>query len=54
MPRSHKAVGIALLGFGTLISLLGLSGGRSSYSVGGPVLVFFGIVMIAQARKRSE
>jgi hypothetical protein len=51
--RSYKAVGIALLGFGALILALGLSGGQPALRVAGPVLGFLGIVMLAQAKRRS-
>jgi len=51
--RSYKAVGIALLGFGALILMLGLSGGAPALRIAGAVLGFFGIVMLAQAKRRS-
>lgn len=51
--RSYRAVGVALLLFGAAFLALGLSEGRSAFSIGGPALVFFGIVLLAQARKRD-
>jgi hypothetical protein len=51
--RSNKAVGIALLGLGALILLLGLIGGAPALRTGGPALAFLGIVMLAQAKRRG-
>jgi hypothetical protein len=48
-----KAVGIALLGFGALIMVLGLSGGAPAFRIVGPVVGFLGIVMLAQAKARE-
>lgn len=53
LARNYRAVGIALLGLGALIVVIALSGGRPALRVAGPVLGFFGIVMLAQAKKRS-
>jgi len=51
--RSYKAVGVALLLLGAAFLALGLSEGRSAFSIGGPALLFFGIVLLAQAKKRD-
>jgi hypothetical protein len=52
-PRAYNAIGIALIGFGALILALSFSGGPSTLRIAGPVLAFFGIVMLAQANRRS-
>ena len=52
--RALRAVGIALLCIGALILVLSLSGGQPALRIGGPVLGFFGIVLLAQARRRRN
>ena len=52
--RGYRAVGIAMLGFGGLLVFLSLSGGQPAFRVAGPVLGFFGIVLLAQAGKRGD
>ena len=51
--RSYKAVGIALLIIGGVFLGLGFLGGESTFRIPGAVLVFLGIVLLAQARRRS-
>lgn len=51
--KSFKAVGVALLILGAAFLALGFSQGQSAFRVGGPVLVFFGIVLLAQARRNA-
>ena len=52
--RSFKAVGFAMLVIGAMIFALGLSGGAPALRIGGPTLGFFGIVLLAQAKRRSR
>ena len=51
--RSYKAVGIALLVIGAAFLALGFLGGENTFRIPGAVLVFLGIVLLAQARRRS-
>jgi hypothetical protein len=51
--RSLKIAGIALLTVGTVLVLLGLSGGGPALRIGGPIVGFLGVVLLAQAKGRS-
>lgn len=51
---SSRVVGAALLGFGALIFTLSFwSSTPSTLRTAGPVVAFFGIVVLAQARPRG-
>jgi membrane-bound ClpP family serine protease len=51
--RTFNAVGVALLVLGAAFVAFGLSDGRSTFRISGPVLAFFGIVLLVQARRRG-
>jgi hypothetical protein len=53
--RSSRIVGVALIGFGALILAFSFwSGAPSTLRIAGPLVAFFGIVMLAQARASGE
>ena len=50
--RKYKALGAVLLAMGVGFLAFGFSGRQpGSFRIGGAVLLFFGIVLFAQARK---
>jgi hypothetical protein len=50
--RTYKAVGVALLVIGAAFLAFGLSADQpASFRIGGPVLAFFGIVLLARAKR---
>ena len=52
--RTYKALGVALLVLGALLFGLGFSAGGSELRIAGPTVAFFGIALLAQAKKRAR
>jgi hypothetical protein len=50
--RSYKPVGAVLLLIGAVLLGLGFLGGQGTFRIPGAVLAFFGIVLLARARRR--
>jgi hypothetical protein len=52
--KTYKPLGVALLVLGALLFALGFSAGGSELRIAGPTVAFFGIAILAQAKKRVQ
>jgi membrane-bound ClpP family serine protease len=51
--KSYKGVGVALVVLGAAFLAFGLLAGEPTFRLIGPLLGFMGVVLLAQAKKRS-
>jgi hypothetical protein len=51
--RVLKLTGLTLVALGVVLVLRGLSGGGPIIRIGGPAVGFIGVVLLAQANRRS-